>query len=262
MKVIILTTSVYGTTGHHLPILFNCKNIEIAMVVVSEGKINKPIDHYLKKVRKILKIGLPGALNGIRMRKWYVEDKHKYCSITNAGEFCEKHNIPFKRVPYTNSEETRKIFKETAADIGLSLGNDYISKNIFSIPRFGMLNVHHEILPEYQNAQGIIWELYNGSAETGYTIHKIDRHIDTGEIVLQEKAPIIFRETLGDTVAYNYARLFDYSAQGFVRIFENFEKNFFDARPQKPGRSYTTPSIRQFLKIKQQFSKLKNTAGK
>ena len=257
MKVIILTTSEYGTTGHHLPVLHQCKGIEIAAVVVSMGQISKNKGHYLKRIKKILKIGLLGAMNGVKMRKWYNEDVSKYCKIGNAEEYCQQHNIPFKRVPFTNSGETVKAFKDAGADIGLSLGNGYISKKVFSIPKHGMLNIHHENLPQYQNAQSIIWELYNGSAETGYTIHKIDKHIDTGEIVLQEKLPIVFRDTLADTVAYNYARLFDASALGLVRVLENFDKYFFTAKPQGHGTSYTTPSYRQYLKIEKQFKILK-----
>jgi len=257
MKVIILTTSVYGTAGHHLPALFNCKDIEIAMVVVSEGQAVNGKNKSLRRIKKILRIGVFGAFNGIRMRKWYGQDVRKYCHIENAREFCSQHNIPFKSVPHTNSAETKQLFTEAAADIGLSLGNGYISPKVFGIPKYGMLNIHHEILPQYQNAQSIIWELYNGSAETGYTIHKIDKNIDTGAIVLQEKIPIVFRETLADTVSYNYARLFDASAEGLVRVFGNFDKYFSDARPQGKGTHYTTPSLWQFLKIERQFKKLK-----
>lgn len=257
MKVIILTTSVYGTTGHHLPVLQQCKNVEIAMVVVSEGIVSNPKKQRLKRIKKILKIGLLGALNGIKMRKWYNEDIHKYCKIVNTEDYCRQYNIPFRKVPSTNSLETIQIFKETKADIGLSLGNGYISKKVFGIPEYGMLNIHHEILPQYQNAQSIIWEIYNGVPETGYTIHKIDKHIDTGEIVLQEKLPIIFRETLEDTVAYNYARLFDASVQGLIRIFNDFNGYFSNATLQGKGTSYTTPSFWQFLKIERQFKKLK-----
>jgi methionyl-tRNA formyltransferase len=261
MRVIILTTSVHGTTGHHLPLLADCPDIEVAMVVVSEGQVSNRKSRVNKIIKKILRIGLFGALNGIRMRKWYTQDIHKYCTIQNAETFCGEHNIPFRKVPHTNSGETQRLFSEAGADIGLSLGNGYISKKVFSIPKYGMLNIHHELLPQYQNAQSIIWELYNGSAETGYTIHKIDSKIDTGEIVLQEKLPIVFRDTLEDTVAYNYARLFDASAQGLIRLFSNFNHYFFNAVPQGAGTSYTTPSFRQFVKIKRQFDKLKKAAS-
>ena len=257
MKVIILSTSAYGTTGHHLPVLQQCKDVEIAMVVVSEGLAANRKKQYLRKIKKILKIGIRGAMNGVRMRKWYNEDVSQYCKIENAEDYCKANNIPFKRVPSTNSDETVQLFRDTQADVGLSLGNGYISGKVFKIPKWGMLNIHHEVLPQYQNAQSIIWQLYNGSAETGYTIHKIDRHIDTGEILLQEKMPIVFRETLEDTVAFNYARLFDASGAGLVRVLQNFEQYFSAAKPQGKGASYTTPSYSQFRKIKKQFEKLK-----
>ncbi len=204
MKVIILTTSVHGTAGHHLPILYKCRDIDIVMVIVSQGEIQNRTQRLLKRLRKISKIGILGALNGIRMRRWYGRAKHKYCSIVNSEAFCRDHNIPFRRVPFTNSDETKQLFLQASADVGLSLGSDYISPKIFQVPAHGMLNIHHELLPAYQNAQSIIWELYNGSCVTGYTIHKIDRHIDTGDILLQETVPIVFRHTLADTVSYNY----------------------------------------------------------
>ena len=262
MKVIILSTSAYGTTGHHLPALHACKDVEIAMVVVSEGQIRNRKNQYLRRIKKILKIGLRGAMNGVKMRKWYNEDVSKYTKIENAEEYCAKHNIPFRKVPYTNSDETVKLFKEANADVGLSLGNGYISGKVFRVPKFGMLNIHHEVLPQYQNAQSIIWQIYNGSAETGYTIHKIDKHIDTGEILLQEKLPIVFRDTLEDTVAFNYARLFDASAVGLVRVLQHFDQYYSVAKPQGAGTSYTTPSYRQFRVIEKQFNKLKQQQGK
>jgi len=228
------------------------------MVVVSENQAPDRKKQMRKRIKKMLRIGLFGALNGIRMRKWYGKDIEKYCHIENARKFCTAHDIPFRSVPYTNSPETQQVFKEVNAEVALSLGNGYISKKVFSIPRYGMLNIHHELLPQYQNAQSIIWSLYNGAAETGYTIHKIDSNIDTGSILLQEKMPITFRETLADTVAWNYARLMDASAQGLMRIFSNFDQYFSNARAQGKGTHYTTPSLLQFLKIDRQFKKLKN----
>jgi len=121
-----------------------------------------------------------------------------------------------------------------------------------------MLNIHHELLPEYQNAQSIIWELYNGSTITGYTIHKIEKTIDTGAIVYRESLPIIFRDTLADTVAFNYARLYDASAIGLINVLLDFEKYYNTAEPQGKGTKYTTPSFFQFRKIEKMYKKLKS----
>jgi len=257
MKIIVLTSSLHGTAAHHLPYLLESKEIEVAMVVHSEGHIINKKRHYKRKLKKVLKIGILGALNGMRIRKWFGEDVKKYASIQNLEILCLQKEVRFERTSILNSAKTIQLFQEANADLGLSLGNGYIGKKIFSSPKYGMLNIHHEILPEYKNAQSIIWQIYNGSKETGFTIHKIDRHIDTGEILYQEKIPIGFKESLGDTVAYTMAELLKHSAKGLVKILENYEYYLQNSRKQGPGNSYTTPSIFQFLKMKGQFNKIK-----
>ncbi len=257
MKIVILSTSPFGTLGHHLPALFQCKGIEIAQVIVAPGLVASKSKRYKRLFKKVLKIGVLGAMNGVKMRQWYTQDIQQYTSITDAEVFCGEHNIPFARTASTNSKETQELFTKSGAEIGLSLGNGYITQKVFSIPKNGMLNIHHELLPQYQNAQSIIWEIYNGSTDTGYTIHKINKEIDKGEILFQEKVPIVFRDTLADTVAYNYALLFDASAKGLVKLLSNFNEYYANAKPQGKGTSYTTPSYRQFKKIEKQFKRLK-----
>lgn len=257
MKIVILSTSPYGTLGHHLPALFQCKDIEIAQVIVAPGLVGSKSKRYKRLFKKILKIGVLGAMNGIKMRKWYTEDIKQYTSIPDAETFCKEHNIPFARTSSTNSKETQELFVKSGAEVGLSLGNGYITQKVFNIPKYGMLNIHHELLPQYQNAQSIIWEIYNGSTDSGYTIHKINKEIDKGEILFQEKVSIVFRDTLADTVAYNYARLFDASAKGLVTLLAHFSDYYGNAKPQGKGTNYTTPSYSQFKKIERQFKKLK-----
>ena len=100
---------------------------------------------------------------------------------------CQRLSIPLALTPTTNSEETKAQFRATQADVGLSLGNSYIAPTIFGIPRLGMVNVHHEVLPEYQRARSVIWQIYEGSVETGYTIHEINHQLDAGLILLLKK---------------------------------------------------------------------------
>lgn len=258
MKLIILTSSLQGTAAHHLQYLVNSKTIEIVMVVCSKGGIKNKKKYYRRKFKKMMEIGVFGTLNGIRMRKWYNEGTKAYLSYASLEKTCKQYNIPFKEVHTINCKETIQIFKEVNADLGLSLGNGYIGSKIFKTPKYGMLNVHHEILPAYQNAQSIIWQIFNGSKSTGYTIHKIDKNIDTGEIMYQEELPIVFRKTLSDTVSYNYASLWKASIKGLIKVIENFDYYNSNAQRQGKGGHYTTPNLRAFIKIIEQFRKLKN----
>ncbi len=258
MKVVILTSSLHGTAAHHLPFLLKESGIKITMVIYSEGLVKNKKKWYLAKLNKIVQIGFLGALNGRQIRKWYTSNLKQYAQIENLQSICQRADIPFYKTSTINSEETIALFNRAQADIGISLGNGYISQKIFNIPKHGMLNIHHALLPQYQNAQSIIWSIYNEEKETGFTIHKINRYIDKGEIVLQEKMPILIRDTLADTVTYNYVNLLNQSALALVKLLMNFEMYFQKAYPQGNGKSYTTPSYWQFWKMNKIFDKLKN----
>lgn len=257
IEVIILTSSSQGSASVQLAELVKSKKIKVKAVVLNRGLITNKKKYYKRKISKILKIGLFGALNGIRMRKWYSRGVSEYLIVEPIENLCNLYNIPLKVTPTINHPQTIEYFQNANADIGLSLGNSYIGRKVFSIPKYGMINVHHEELPAYQNAQSIIWQLYNNSSNTGYTIHKIDKHIDTGKILFKEIVPIIFKQNLESTVSFNYSVLWEKASEGMVKLLENFENYNEKSITQGRGKSYTTPSLKQYLKILGNFKKMK-----
>ena len=90
----------------------------------------------------------------------------------------------------------------------------------------------------------------------------MDKNIDTGEILLKDTIPIIFKENLRKTVYYTYAKLWEKSAKGLVKLLENYEFYSNKSYKQVSGSSYTTPSLSQFFKIVKNFRKLKILHGK
>jgi methionyl-tRNA formyltransferase len=262
MRIVILTSSITGTAAHHLQYLIKEPSIVIAAVILSKGHRKKNSKYYLRRLKKIWSIGLLGALNGIRMRKWFTLDVAKKLGIESIETMCSRNNLPFFTVPSHNSEKTHKILQTTSADIGLSLGNGYISKKVFTIPKYGMINIHHEVLPDYKNAQSIIWQLYNNSMQTGYTIHQIDECIDTGSILFQEKISITIGKSLRETIILTSCELLHHSAIGLVNVLSDFEGRLLMAKPQVGGNTYTTPSIRQYFRMERNFREFKNLSEK
>ena len=173
------------------------------------------------------------------------------------AEECRRLGVPLTRTPTTNSEETKTRFRAVRADVGLSLGNSYIAASVFGIPRLGMVNLHHEVLPDFQGARSVLWQLHEGSAETGYTIHEIDPRIDTGRILRLERLAIEFRDTLRATVSWNYARLLAASVDGLVQVLSDFEAVRSAARPQGVGRAFTSPTFSQYLQMRRQHDRLR-----
>jgi len=68
---------------------------------------------------------------------------------------------------------------------------------ILNIPKFGCLNLHASLLPKYRGAAIIAAALLNRDAQTGLTVIKMDKSLDTGPILAQTKIDIAPAETAG-----------------------------------------------------------------
>jgi methionyl-tRNA formyltransferase len=249
MKVVIITSSRSGTPSQHLNQLLDSGCCKIELVVLSKSAARKKPRYYLRKVRKSFRIGLLGVLNGLRIRKWYTQGVNSLLDQQDLKDICIRNNVKYVEVPFINSAETESLLKSMHFDLGVSLGNAFISPRIFEIPKYGMLNIHHELLPEFQNAQSVIWQIYNKSSQTGFTIHKVSRLIDQGEILLKESFDIDFKNTLKETVVCNTAYSIQKSSKALPKLLRDFEDKYNNALPQANGLSYTTPSIVEFIRI-------------
>ncbi|CAN5652429.1 hypothetical protein BH23GEM9_BH23GEM9_22580 [soil metagenome] len=244
MRVAVLTSGRRGLASRCLPALVASPHVQVAGVVLAHGGSPNRRRAVMRRIRKTLAIGPLGALNGLRLRRWYADTR-----TDDIVELAQRHEVPLFETRFINSEPTRALFRSLAADLGLSLGNPYIAPSVFSIPKYGMVNVHGELLPEFQGAQGIIWPLYEGCTETGFTIHQIDASIDTGDILFQKRIPIVLRPTLRRTVEESLDEVRSQVPPAVAWVCENYEDLRSQARPQGPGRTYTTPSFRQFSRM-------------
>ncbi len=58
-----------------------------------------------------------------------------------------------------------------------------------------LYNIHFSLLPKYKGMYTSALPILNNENETGVTLHKIDRGIDTGEIIVQDRIVIDFEDT-------------------------------------------------------------------
>lgn len=244
MKIVVLTCNARGIASRCLPALCESPHVEVERVILAHGVSPQKTRLLKRKIAKAFKIGMLGALNGIRLRSWYLDK-----DVEDLKSVCDARRVPFHETDFINCDQTRRLFTEANADLGLSLGNGYIAPSVFSIAQYGMINVHQEILPAYQNAQSIVWPIYRGDFHTGLTIHEIDRRIDAGRVLYQEKYLIEFRRRLKDTVIQNLAITRRKTPVAICYVLENFMRLRENATEQKDGQSYTTPSFQQFLQM-------------
>ena len=68
---------------------------------------------------------------------------------------------------------------------------------VWKMHKFGTINIHASLLPDYRCASTINCAIINGESYTGVTSFFIDDKIDTGEIIMQEEVLIAKDEIVG-----------------------------------------------------------------
>jgi methionyl-tRNA formyltransferase len=244
MRVGILTCSERGSAAYCLPKLVDNDAFHLAGIVVAAPTVSNRRKHFTRKMQKCWRIGLLGAINGLRLRKWYDQPTRP------ISELAAQHGIPIANVDGTNSNACRECLKSFDLDLVVSLGNPFISPSTFSIPRYGMLNVHGELLPEYPGAQSVIWPIYESSSLTGFSIHQVSKVIDGGKVHFRAELPILFAPTLFETVQKTVENVRQHIPNALSRTIEAFPRVLTAEVHQKPRRSvYTTPSYSEFLRM-------------
>lgn len=76
-----------------------------------------------------------------------------------------------------------------------------IPEAILNLPKYGCLNLHASLLPNYRGSAVIQAAILSGDKETGLTVIKMDKGLDTGPIVAQTALTIGDEDTAG--ILYN-----------------------------------------------------------
>lgn len=91
-----------------------------------------------------------------------------------------------------------------------------------------LYNIHFSLLPRYRGMYTSAWPILNNENESGVTLHKIDRGIDTGNIVSQIKFTINFTDTSRDL----YLKYIDYGKKLFYQQIQNLIDNHPEGKVQ------------------------------
>jgi methionyl-tRNA formyltransferase len=65
-----------------------------------------------------------------------------------------------------------------------------LPRALLNLPPLGCLNLHPSLLPAYRGPMPEFWVLRSGESSSGVTIHLMDEHFDTGDVLLQERFTI------------------------------------------------------------------------
>ena len=105
--------------------------------------------------------------------------------------FAQERGIPV----YQPERLKNGAFDETLAKINPDLivvtaYGKILPESLLNYPKYGCVNVHGSLLPEYRGAAPMQRAILEGKKETGITTMLMDAGLDTGKMLLQARVPI------------------------------------------------------------------------
>ena len=143
-------------------------------------------------------------------------------------KFAGQHNLVCLQPGNLKSDDFQARLKDLDADIFVVVAFRMMPEAVWSMPRYGTVNLHASYLPNYRGAAPINWVLINGENYTGVSTFFLRHEIDTGAIIEREKVPIDQNETAGEL----HDRLMDLGAGLLLHTLDRIESGEVDPIPQ------------------------------
>ncbi|MCR5209024.1 MAG: methionyl-tRNA formyltransferase [Lachnospiraceae bacterium] len=161
--------------------------------------------------------------------------RSKELQMCPVKECAVKYGIPVFQPERIKRPEAVEELKKYPADIYVVAAfGQILSQEILDIPKYGCVNIHASLLPEYRGAAPIQRVILDGKEKTGVTIMQMDKGLDTGDILMQEEIEISPDETGGSL----FDKLAGLGAELIVKALPLIEKG--DLTPVKQDDSQSS----------------------
>jgi methionyl-tRNA formyltransferase len=112
-------------------------------------------------------------------------------------QFAENIGLPVLQPVNLKAPEFHEQLKAYHADLQIVIAFRMLPESVWNMPPMGTFNLHASYLPAYRGAAPINRAIMNGETETGVSTFFLKHEIDTGNIILQQKAAILAEDNAG-----------------------------------------------------------------
>lgn len=172
------------------------------------------------------------------------EDKMKgrgmKMAFSEVKTYALSQNIPVFQPQTLKDGGIAELLSELCPDIIIVVAyGKLLPKYVLDFPKYGCVNVHGSLLPEYRGAAPIQRAVLDGKSETGITTMYMAQGLDTGDIIYAEKISIGENETVGEV----WDRLAILGGSLLVKTVNDIEKGVAPRIPQDDEKATHAPKI-------------------
>lgn len=163
--------------------------------------------------------------------------RKRIVTASPVQEEAEKHGIPVL-CENPNADVVLEVLR-TVDCVAVVAYGQRIRQPALSEPRWGWINLHFSLLPQWRGAAPVQHALMAGDETTGISVFQIEEGLDTGPIFNTQEFSIGSQDTAGellDALAYEGASL-------LVETLDQIEAGTAEAKPQQ-GTPSLAPSLR------------------
>lgn len=246
IKVIIMTQQDRFYIPKNIQkIIDNSEVLEIVNVECKSSLQNKLSD-FIKwfGIFQVGKMGIVTVLRSLVGKLDKLFGYKLYHGLCGVEHVAKKNNIPYKVINNSNSEDFYKEVKELKPDVILSFSAPQVIKEpLLSCPKYGILNVHGSLLPDYRGCMPSFWYIFNEEEYGGATVHYMSAKIDDGDIVAQDKVHIGDCKSMFELME----RTKRVGGDMMVKAIKAMETGNLERRPNiaSEGRYFTWPTAEQ-----------------
>ncbi|WP_144394773.1 formyl transferase [Pleionea sediminis] len=205
------------------------------------------------------RVGKPGSMSEHRQSLAFFEQtlfnqlvtpllnqRESYSNFKTFEQMAPLLVQPPKVMNDINSSENLREIESLKPDLIISIRYGCILKQpAIDVPRFGVLNLHSGLLPEYRGVMATFWAMMNDEPTIGTTLHYIDNaKIDQGPVV--SRAPVSMNPS--DSYLMNVLNLYKPGCDLILKSIDQLSHHgSLDTLPQNlSGAYYTFPTEEQW----------------
>jgi folate-dependent phosphoribosylglycinamide formyltransferase PurN len=96
-----------------------------------------------------------------------------------------------RRAHSVNDAPVARWLEAVEPDVTVTFGVGRVRPPVISIARWGTVNIHRGIVPDYRGLDSDLWAILEGRLDRiGVTVHYVDETLDTGAILAQQRLPL------------------------------------------------------------------------